>query len=115
MVDILGIVLLAALAWYWLDSLTVREIALDAARRACEAEGTQFLDESVAVRDRRLLRDDEGRLRIGRSYVFEHSEFADARTQGRVLMMGKVVVLVNTGTQRPDVARSATDNVIRIH
>jgi hypothetical protein len=118
MIDIIGILLIAAFAWYWLDSLTVREIALAAAREACAVEGTQFLDDNVAVRDRRLMRDDEGRLRIGRTYMFEHSEFADERTQGRIVMLGRQIVLVNTGKTRPPNTHDAiaqSNNIYRIH
>ena len=35
---------------YLFQALRVRELALDAARRACREHGVQLLDESVAVR-----------------------------------------------------------------
>lgn len=95
-----GIALLAALAWFWLDGLSTREIALSAARDACASDGKQFLDENVIVRHLRLMRDDDGRLRIGRTYDFEYSEFADERRRGRVVMLGHQVIMVNAGLQR---------------
>ncbi|MGZ5125013.1 MAG: DUF3301 domain-containing protein, partial [Burkholderiales bacterium] len=36
--EIILVVLLAGVAWFWLDSLSVREAAIEAARAACDAE-----------------------------------------------------------------------------
>lgn len=95
-----GLIILAGLAWFWIDSLSTREIALAAARELCTSEDKQLLDENVIVRHLRLMRDDAGRLRIGRSYDFEYSEFADERRRGRVVMLGHEVVMVNAGLRR---------------
>ena len=47
--EIASLVLLGALGWFWLDSLKARDAAIVAARKACESEGLQFLDETVAI------------------------------------------------------------------
>src|SRR4026209_2769853 len=49
MIEALTIVLLAAVAWLWLDSLKVREAAVRAAKDVCAAEGLQFLDDTVSI------------------------------------------------------------------
>jgi hypothetical protein len=62
---------LAALAWFWWDSLQKRELAVRAARAVCERAGVQFLDDSVAVSKMRLKRDSNQRARIYREYSFD--------------------------------------------
>ena len=86
------LLLLAALAWFWWDSLQKREIALASARQACEHAGVQFLDASVALRKIRLRRDSDQRARLHREYGFEYSTEGDDRQTGRVWLLGGRVV-----------------------
>jgi hypothetical protein len=73
---------------FWIDSLRARERALAAGRRACERYGVQLLDETVQFARLRLARDDEGRLRLKRSYTFEFSDTGDNRRRGAIVMLG---------------------------
>ena len=68
--------------WFWVDSMRVREVALEAGRRACAAEGVQFLDWTVAVVKIRIARSVDGRLRLRRIYEFE---FSDTGIAARIL------------------------------
>lgn len=83
-----AIVLIVAVALFWVDSLRARERALAAGRRACERYGLQLLDETVQFARLRLARDDEGRLRLHRSYTFEFSDTGDNRRHGAIVMLG---------------------------
>ena len=83
-----AIVLIAAGIFFWLDSLRARERALNAGRAACERYALQFLDDTVSVSRVRLGRDDEGRLRIARTYTFEFSDTGNNRRQGAIVMLG---------------------------
>ena len=83
---------LAVLAWFWWDSLQKREIALTAARQACERAGVQFLDGSVALRKLKLRRDDMQRARFYREFAFEYSTQGDDRQAGWVWLLGARVV-----------------------
>jgi hypothetical protein len=85
---------LAALAWFWWDSLQKREIALATARLACERAGVQFLDGTVALRKLRLRRDDMQRARWHREYAFEYSTQGDDRQPGWIWLLGERVVNV---------------------
>lgn len=81
--------LLAALGvWFWLDSMKTREIGVDAARRACQDDALQFLDETVVGTSVRLARDDAGRLRLRRVYSFEYSDTGNDRRSGSVTLLG---------------------------
>jgi hypothetical protein len=82
------IVLIAAGALLWLDSLRARERALLAGRSACERYRVQFLDDTVSFARMRLARDDEGMLKISRTYTFEFTETGNNRRQGAIVMLG---------------------------
>jgi len=104
--EILGIVVLAALAWLWLDSLKAREAAVRAAREVCAAEGLMFLDDTVAIASLKPVRNDEGQVTLQRAYDFEFSDTGDNRLKGSVVMRGNRVVLLNIGVRGPATVRT---------
>jgi Protein of unknown function (DUF3301) len=83
-----AIVLIVAGLYFWVDSLRARERALAAGRSACERYGVQLLDETVQFAKLRLARDEEGRLRLRRSYTFEFSDTGNNRRHGAIVMLG---------------------------
>jgi len=97
-------------AWFWLDSLKCREIALAAGERACAAQGLQFLDWTVAQARLRPERDGGGRVRFRRVYRFEYSETGNDRLEGSVSLLGRRVDSVQLARQL-----ISGDNVIPLH
>jgi hypothetical protein len=93
--DILGLLLIATLAWLWLDSLKSREIAVSEARTACNSEGLLLLDDTVAIQRLGMGRDGESGLRIRRVYSFEYSSTGNDRWTGNLVMLGDRVLVVN--------------------
>jgi len=83
---------LAALAWFWWDSLQKRELAVRAARAVCERAGVQFLDDSVALSKMKLQRDSNQRARVYREFSFDYSSVGDDRQAGRVYLLGEIVL-----------------------
>ena len=83
-----AILLLVAGSFFWLYSLRARERALQAGRSACERYALQFLDETVAFARLRLARNEDGELRIARTYTFEFSDTGNNRRQGAIVMLG---------------------------
>jgi uncharacterized protein DUF3301 len=83
-----ALILIVAGAAFWIDSLRARESALRAGRRACERYGVQLLDETVAFASLGLARDEEGRLRLRRTYQFEFTDTGDNRRSGAIVMLG---------------------------
>ncbi len=71
-----AIVLIVAGIFLWLDSLRARERAVQAGRSACERHSLQFLD------------DEEGQLKIARTYTFEFSDTGNNRRHGAIVMLG---------------------------
>lgn len=90
--EIVSLLLIAALVWFWLDSLNAREDGMEASRAACSAEGTQLLDDTVAIRSTWLARDDDGQVRIKRTYGFEYSDTGNNRRNGSVTLLGRRVI-----------------------
>lgn len=95
--EFIGLVLMALGVWLWLDGLKARDTGLAAARRACEGEGLQLLDDTVCLKSLRPSRNDEGRLLLRRAYEFEYSDTGDNRRRGGVILFGHRVVLINVG------------------
>jgi hypothetical protein len=95
--EIIVVALLVALGWFWLSSLRVREAAVKAARIACDSEGLLLLDDTVAIRAIKAVRDGEGHVRLQRTYDFEYSDTGDNRREGSVVLLGTRVVVFNIG------------------
>jgi hypothetical protein len=83
-----AILLLAAGIFFWLDSLRARERAVQAGRAACQRYDLQFLDDTVSFTRIRLRRDEEGQLKIARTYTFEFSDTGNNRRHGAIVMLG---------------------------
>jgi hypothetical protein len=90
--ELCALLLIGGLIWLWLDSLSAREIGMEASRAACQADGVQLLDDTVSIRKAWLARDDGGQMRIQRTYGFEYSDDGTRRRQGSVTLIGKRVV-----------------------
>jgi Protein of unknown function (DUF3301) len=86
--EIVFFLLLAALFWFWYDSMRARERAVTAGRRACERDALQLLDETVECVSLRPVRDADGRVALRRIYRFEFSDNGDNRRAGNIVMMG---------------------------
>jgi hypothetical protein len=72
-----------------LDSLRARERAVRAGREACKRYELQFLDDTVSFARLRLARDDEGRVKLARTYTFEFTETGNTRRHGAIVMLGQ--------------------------
>lgn len=95
LLDLLGLLLLAAAVWLWLDSLKARETAVAAARAACSAEYLLLLDDTVAISRIGPARDDDGVLCVRRVYGFEYTDTGSDRNTGSIALLGSRVLVVN--------------------
>jgi len=91
LLNMIFLLLLAALVWYWFDSLRALEHARDVGRRACSDADVQFLDDTVARIALELVRDESGRRVLRRTYRFEFSETGNSRLEGRIILLGHKV------------------------
>jgi len=92
MLEVLLMAGLGLVAWHWWDGLQKRELALQAAQRACAQAGVQLLDASVSLRKMALRRDDNQRVQFYREYAFDYSSVGDDRQVGRIYMLGARVL-----------------------
>jgi hypothetical protein len=87
-ISLLFLILLAALGWFWFDSMHALEIARKAGKRACDDAQVQFLDDTVAGTALALVRDKTGRRVLRRIYRFEFSETGNTRLEGQLILLG---------------------------
>jgi hypothetical protein len=80
------VIVVGALLWF--DSLRARERAVQAGRSACQRYELQFLDDTVSFARVRLARNEDGGLRIARTYTFEFSDTGNNRRHGAIVMLG---------------------------
>jgi len=85
------LLLLAAVAWYWYDSLRALEVARSMGKQVCSNANVQFLDDTVANIKVALARDKSGRRMLRRSYRFEFSESGNTRLEGQLVLLGSKV------------------------
>ena len=104
--EILSVLALGAAAWLWLDSIKAREVAVNAARSACAAEDLLLLDDTVAITNLKLRRDDDGQVRLQRAYAFEYSDTGNNRLAGSLVLLGHRITLINIGVRPPPAVRS---------
>ena len=81
--------------WFWQDSLRARELATDACRRACRYYQVQFLDATVSFGALGWRRNQAGRMRLLRTYVFSFSRDGTDRQQGYIVLLGRHVETVH--------------------
>ena len=88
LISLILLLVLAALGWFWLDSIRTLEIARKAGKRICEQADMQFLDDTVAGISIALARDQSGRRVLRRTYRFEFSDTGDSRLEGQLIVLG---------------------------
>lgn len=105
MTTTLIILILAAVGLaFWSAGRAAAETAVVHGRRACEAAGVQWLDQSVHLRAMRLRRGGDGRLGWERVFQFEYSSGGDDRQAGRLTLFGtRLVALVGPMPAAPTV------------
>ena len=97
--DILVAMLFGGLCLYFLSATRVRELAVQAVKRAGEQDDYQLLDQAVHIRRMSLSRDRQGRWRLWRQYRFDYSYDGVERRQGHVIMLGKQLEAVVVSDQ----------------
>jgi hypothetical protein len=83
----IALLVIAALVWLWRDSLAASELAIQVCRASCESEGTQFLDDTVALDSIRAAFP-QGRPALRRVYQFEFSRQGNDRQYGTIILTG---------------------------
>jgi len=86
---------LGIIAWFWFDTLQSREIAKTICKQTCGQQKLQLLDDTIVLKNMRLKRNHQGRLKVQRAYQFEFSENgSNTRQRGMVIMCGTVLEIL---------------------
>ena len=83
------------IAWLVWDMLRAREDANATMRDACERRGFLFLDDTVSLHSVRLVRDDDGRMRLRRVYRFQYSDTGHDRRDGSITLVAGLVAALD--------------------
>ncbi len=99
--SMLFILLLAIVALYWYNSMQSKTRAVQFARRECEKQGVQLLDQTVQRIRLSMSRDNGHQWRIWREYRFEYSEDGVNRHEGKLVILGYRLVRSALETSKP--------------
>ncbi len=92
MAETMLLILLIALAWFWMDSIAKRELAIKIGQQLAQRCQLQFLDETVACSRLGVARDGNGRMQLQRTYTFDVSSHGIERMAGHLQLRGAVLV-----------------------
>ncbi len=91
MASTLIILFLIFLAWFWLNSIRAKEVAMQASAISCQQIAAQFLDQTASLTKIRLTRTAQGRMGIQRVFSFDFSRDRETRSKGYVEIIGHQV------------------------
>lgn len=100
--DLILIALLLSAYLYWFNGQQAKEVALKAVRSDCLNLEVQMLDEYVALNGIRLQRDQSGKMRLQRTFLFEFSSTGNERYNGICIMLGREVKSIHMEPYRID-------------
>lgn len=98
--DLFWLTLVVLLLMHWWRGQKAKEVALKAARQYCKEMDIQLLDQSIYLRGLWLKRDDSGRIRVWRSYLFDFTATGEDRARGRVIMLGYNITHIQLDAHR---------------
>ena len=89
MFETLLLILIILAAWFWLDSIAKREIAIAFGHELAQRCNLQLLDETVACNGLSIRRDSRGHAQLLRLYDFDVSANGADRMQCNLQLLGK--------------------------
>jgi hypothetical protein len=89
MLEYFLIALLIATIWFWIDTISKRELAIQHGKNLSQQFNLQFLDETVACEKVKLKRNKKGQVAILRCYEFMVSSSTNDRIKCNLFLLGK--------------------------
>ena len=87
--DLIWLLPVAGLVWYWLDAMRSQEMARRIGRDACLKADVLLLDDTVALARIRLRRNGAGHISLYREYRFEFTSDGSQRYGGSLALLGR--------------------------
>ena len=94
--------LVILIVWYWVKGREIKDLALQATRKYCNELSLMLLDQTVALKRVRVVRDARGQLCIERCFHFDFTSSGDDRYQGKIVMHGQTVASIKLAPHRID-------------
>ena len=92
--------LLGLIAWYWWHAKAIKDHVLQAAKVHCKRMDVLLLDEAVYLRGIWFKRDEQGKLRVWRRFMFDFTTTGEERYLGRVITLGKRITHIELEPHR---------------
>ncbi len=80
---------LALLIWFWLDSMKINESAHAFGAQLCKKNNVQFLDDTVHLSSIKFAKNSHGKLLLYRKYKFEFTNSELHRYNGEIILAGR--------------------------
>lgn len=101
MSELFIVLTITAAALYWRAAALSKEFAAAAARRECNLNDVQLLDQSVNLIRLSASRDQNDGWCLWRAYRFEYATNGEDRFVGRVITLGQKVIQIEMETFGP--------------
>jgi hypothetical protein len=98
MFNLLVLLTLCLLVFYWWHSGDFKAIAMGFATQHCEQFSLQLLDQSMVIKGLWAVRNVDGALSVRRRYQFEFSSTGEQRYLGLLTMAGSKLKSIDTET-----------------
>jgi hypothetical protein len=95
MLEYILFILLIAIVWFWIDTISKRELAIELGKNLSKQFNLQFLDETVACEKITLKRNEKGQVAILRCYEFMVSSSTNDRIKCNLYLLGKHLSLIH--------------------
>ena len=92
---LLTLAIMAALIWFWVDSMRAHEVALKRCTSMCSEMDVQLLDQTVRLVRLRLGQDGGGRIQLRRFYVYDFSTDGQDRWFGVAILLGQNIEYIH--------------------
>jgi hypothetical protein len=89
MLEILLLIIILLIGWFWLDTIAKREIAIYIGRELASRCNLQLLDETIACKKLSFARNSRGHMQLVRLYEFEVSADGRSRLACSLQLLGK--------------------------
>lgn len=110
LLDLLIIAVPAAFVGLWWTGSKARELAIGHAKRGCQQQQLQFLDQTVALKRMKPARSTTGSSCMEREYAFEFTDQGQYRDTATITMIGHSLKRVHF-----PYTRDAEGNRIYVH
>lgn len=78
--------------WYWWRAKAIKDFVLVAAKNYCKTMDVMLLDDAIYLRGIWFKRDENGRTRVWRRFLFDFTSTGEERYTGRIIMLGQRIV-----------------------